>query len=276
MVTARSVSRRPRRLALACGLSMTMLVACSSARSSAPSVPLPTLAPSTLPTQSSSTSTTVLQRPPPITDPATTTTASASTTILNPPPTITFPATSTTTSVALPPVTTLVPEVSADLLSPTERDPADPNNSRPIQPDQVPVIEAHLRLLQLGTKVSSTWPIDADSPLLLEAPLTPENLRSVQDAARGRLAMGEVLNVSQGVTFRPYVVGPVTDTATVMDCELAGHYWVKADTGEPIPPTEIWPASPGHIVQVGLRETWTLRNGQWLVLEQVIDPSACA
>jgi hypothetical protein len=40
------------------------------------------------------------------------------------------------------------------------------------------------------------------------------------------------LNVSQGVTFRPYVVGPVTDTAVVFDCEIAGHYWTKVESGE--------------------------------------------
>ena len=91
--------------------------------------------------------------------------------------------------------------------------------------------------------------------MLIAAPLTPEILLRFQEASRSRLERGEVLNVQQGVTFRPYVVGPVTDTAIVMDCELAGHYWVKADTGELVPPDEVWPAGPGHIVEVGLRET---------------------
>ena len=85
-----------------------------------------------------------------------------------------------------------------------------------------------------------------------------------------------MLNVRQGVTFRPYVVGPVTDTAVVMDCELAGHYWVKADTGELLPPNEVWPAGPGHIVEVGLRDTFVLRDGQWLLADSQIDPGACA
>jgi len=169
-----------------------------------------------------------------------------------------------------------VPEVSPDLLRPEQLDPNNGNNARPVLPEHVPLIEAHMRGLQLGTKVSSTWPVDPDSPLLLEAPMTPEFLRPVQEAARGRLERGEVLNVDQGVTLRPYVVGPVTDTATVMDCELAGLYWVKADTGELLPPNEIWPAGPRRIVEVGLREIWVLRDGQWLIQEQLIDPSVCA
>ena len=82
--------------------------------------------------------------------------------------------------------------------------------------------------------------------------------------------------MSQGVTFRPYVVGPVTDTAVVLDCELAGHYWVKADTGELIPPNEIWPAGPGRIVELGLRETFVLRDGRWLSDTSEIYPEACA
>ena len=58
------------------------------------------------------------------------------------------------------------------------------------------MLEAHLRLLQLGTKVSSTWPIDPDVACCSSsAPLTPENLLGIQEAARGRLARGEVLNV---------------------------------------------------------------------------------
>ena len=163
---------------------------------------------------------------------------------------------------------TLVPEVPDDLLRPEQLDPTDVNNSRPVLPEHLPVHEAHLAAIQATTRASSTWPINPDAPELIAAPLAPEILQRFQDASRARLARGEVLNVAQGVTFRPYVVGPVTDTAVVMDCELAGHYWVKADTGELVPPDEMWPAGPGRIVEVGLRETLVLRDGRWLVAVQ--------
>jgi hypothetical protein len=172
-------------------------------------------------------------------------------------------------------VSTLVPEVPADLLRPEQLDPNNANNSRPILPEHLPVIEAHLLALQATTRASSTWPIDPDAPELIAAPLTPEILQRFQEASRGRLERGEVLNVQQGVTFRPYVVGPVTDTAVVMDCELAGHYWVKVDTGELVPPNEVWPAGPGHIVEVGLRQTLVLRDGRWLIASSEVDPGAC-
>jgi hypothetical protein len=242
-----------------------LLVSCGGDDDSATStVPLPTApASSARSTIDSSVST------------STTATTSPSTTVLNPPPSITNPTTSTSTLVTLPPVTTLVPEVPQELLSPEQADPAAPDNSRPVLPEQVPVLEAYLSSIQATTAVSSTWPIDPESPLVLGAAITPDGIVQFQQASAGRLARGEVLNVSQGVTFRPYVVGPVTDTATVMDCELAGHYWVKVATGELLPPNEIWPAGPGHIVEVGLRETFVLRDGRWLSASSQIDPAAC-
>jgi hypothetical protein len=207
---------------------------------------------------------------------ATMTNSGPSTTGLNTVPTTPeAPSTTSTTAVTAPPVTTLVPEVDPELLTREQRNPKSVNNSRPILPEHVPVIEAYLRGIQAATLVSSTWPINPEAPELVEAPFTPAVLRQAQEAARGRLDRGEVLNVDQGVTFRPYVVGPVTDTATVLDCELAGHYWTKVDTGELLPPNEIWPAGPGRIVEVGTRETFVLRGGEWLLDASQIDPGAC-
>ena len=264
MVTARSFTR-PARMVVACALGLTLLAACSSDDSTAPTVPLPTAPPSTAASTTDS-----------IQPSTTTTSTSPPTTILNPPPTITNPPTTITETVTLPPVTTLVPAASPDLLSPEQADPAAPDNSRPVLPEDVPVLEAYLSSIQATTAVSSTWPIDPNSPLLFGAAITPQGILQFQEASAGRLARGEVLNVSQGVTFRPYVVGPVTDTAVVMDCELAGHYWVKVDTGELVPPNDIWPAGPGHIVEVGLRETFVFRDGRWLSASSQIDPAACA
>ena len=89
-------------------------------------------------------------------DAATTSTAStvadSSTTSLNPVPSITDPTTTTTAPIELPPVTTLVPEVSPELLTPEQLDPANPNNNRPIQPEHLPVLEAYLSSIQATTQ----------------------------------------------------------------------------------------------------------------------------
>ena len=171
---------------------------------------------------------------------------------------------------------TLVPQVPDELLTPEQRDPFNVNNSRPILPEHVPVLDAYLRAINGTTYVSSTWPINPEAPELVGAPFAPEALAQIQEGGRGRLARGEVLNVSQGVTFRPYVIGPVTDSAVVFDCEIAGHYWTKAESGELVPPDSIWPAGPGRIVEVGLRVNFVMRDGRWLWESSQIDPGACA
>lgn len=287
MVTAPSSARLTRVVVLVCGLGLTLLTACSD-RTDYVYATVPTRPPTTQSSPGTTstapgTASAVTSSTSPGTESSAvtsstspTTTSLPTTTVLNPVPTITDPSTTPATTVALPPVTTLVPAVSPGLLRPDQIDPSNPNNSRPVLPEQIPVLEAHLRALQASTFVSATWPINPDAPELLAAPLTPEVLQRVQQAGRERLARGEVLNVEQGVTFRPYVVGAVTDEATVLDCELAGHYWVVAATGELVPPTEVWPAGPGRIVEVGLRQTLVLRDGVWLVSASAVDPSACA
>jgi hypothetical protein len=199
----------------------------------------------------------------------------SSTTELNPVPTTPVPPSPTTSEVSLPSVTTLVPTVDPEMLTPEQRDPNSANNSRPILPEHLPVIDAYLRSINASLFTYSRWPINPNARRLVEAPVTAESLASEQDALQGRLARGEVLDVSQGITFRPYVVGPVTDTATLFDCELAGHYWKKADTGDLVPPNEIWPAGPGHIVELGLRVDFVRRGGRWLWDTSQIDPGAC-
>lgn len=272
MVIARSLTSIVR-LVAASALSLPLLVACSDDDSTSPSVPLPTQPPSTATStteDSLPTTTTVRTTVSPTAGTATTSS------VLNPPPTIAIPTTSTTASVVLPTVPTLVPQVPADLLQPDDLAPSNPNNSRPVLPEQLPVLEAHLSAIQANTVVSSRWPIDPDSPELIGAALTADTLARIQQSLRERLAQHQVLDVSQGVTFRPYVVGPVTDTAVVYDCELAGHYWKNTDTGELVAPTEVWPAGPGHIVEVGIRVDMVYRDGRWLVSGSQIDQGACA
>ena len=72
---------------------------------------------------------------------------------------------------------TLVPQVPDELLTPEQLDPANPNNSRPTQPEHLPVLESYLELIQTTTNVSSTWPVNPDAPELLAAPVTPEVLQ---------------------------------------------------------------------------------------------------
>ena len=267
--------RRPVRLApdmrprsaLAVVAMLVVLVACSDDDDAA-APPVPTAS-----TDSTSESSAESETTPQ----STSTIPESTTSELNPVPT-TPPPPSTTTigTVALPPVPTLVPQVPDELLTPEQRDPFNVNNSRPILPEHVPVIEAHLRALQASTFVASNRPLNPDAPELVGAPFTPDALRRAQGGIREALDANEVLNVTQGVTFRPYAVEVAADRAVVLDCEIAGHYWTDVDSGEALPPDDIWPAGPGRIVEVGLREELVLRDGAWLVDSSRIDSGACA
>ena len=128
--------RRGVRLGVAALLVATMAAACSDDDDGA-SPPVPT-APST--TESDSTEVTSTS------EVATSSAPESSTTELNPVPS-TPPPPSTTTSVPVerPTVSTLVPQVPAELLTPEQRDPYNVNNSRPVLPEHVPVIEAYLQ-----------------------------------------------------------------------------------------------------------------------------------
>ncbi len=177
-------------------------------------------------------------------------TSTTTSTTLNPVPSIELP-TTTSTTLALPPVTTLVPEVPADLLTPAQQDPTDPRNNRPVLPEHLPVLEAYLSRPQVTPVVSSTWPHEPGCILSYFGGRRSRPSRSPQSSKRpGRLDRGEVLDVSQGVTFRPYVVGPVTDTAVVFDCEIAGHYWIKVDTGRACATRRDLAGGPGRVVEV--------------------------
>lgn len=177
---------------------------------------------------------------------------------------MTLPATAlaatTTVPLARPPVPTLVPEVPAGSLTRGQLNPLSVDNSREILPEHLPIIEAYLTVLQGEYQVISTAPIDPDAPFLATEPVTEESRAPVRSALARRRDLGHVLDVSQGVTFRPYVVGPVTDTAVLYDCELAGHYWVFAETGELVPPDEVWVGGPSRIEEVGVRYNMVYRT----------------
>lgn len=207
-----------------------------------------------------------------------TTTSTSSTSTTTPtdttqsPPTL--PPTTSTTQPERPTVTTLVPEADPDLVTQRQDNPDDINNNRPIRREDMPVVEAYLDAIQKNYQVYASAPLDPSSSILTGAPMTAGSLAAAQEFLRGR--SGQVLNVDQGVTFRPWIVGPVGETATLYDCELAGHYWEMVATEEPVPPDDVWFGSPGQIVEVGLQVDMVFREGQWLVDTSQIEPAACS
>ncbi len=121
------------------GSMLTMAAACSddddATDTEGPTVP-------TAATESTTATSAETTEAPTSTEPAPTTTE------LNPVPTTPAPpSTTSTTAAELPPVPTLVPQVPDELLTPEQRDPFNVNNSRPILPEHVPVLESYLRAI---------------------------------------------------------------------------------------------------------------------------------
>lgn len=127
------------------------------------------------------------------------------------PPTSSAP---TTTSTTGPPTTLIRP---ADLVT----DPNDPNNLHASLPEHQPIIDAYVAAVYAQLVTYSRWPLDPTSPELAAAPITERVVQANNDGMVERTQKNQVLDVSGGVTLRPYVVENDDPTrAFVWDCQI--------------------------------------------------------
>ncbi|TPW13864.1 MAG: hypothetical protein FD127_1775 [Acidimicrobiaceae bacterium] len=229
--------------------------ACSSGDSSNgdPTVPIPTAG--TSPTSTTSTST-------PSSQPATasTTTSTSSATSDTP--------TSAPTTTGGPPTTLIRP---ADLVT----DPNDPNNLHTSLPEHQPIIDAYIAAVNAQLITYSRWPLDPTSPELAAAPITEQVLQANNDGMVERTQKNQVLDISGGVTLRPYVVENDDPTrAFVWDCQIDATFWKDKDTGEKAPP-DAWPNMGPPGVETGVVAVMVLVDGRWLLDDGGLEPQAC-
>lgn len=232
-----------------------VLSACSSGDSSDgdPTVPIPTAG--TSPTSTTSAST-------PSSEPAT-----GSTTTSTTPATSDAPA-STPTTTNGPPTTLIRP---ADLVT----DPNDPNNLHTSLPEHQPIIDAYLAGVYAQLVTYSRWPLDPTSPELAAAPITERVLQANNDGMVERTQKNQVLDISGGVTLRPYVVENDDPTrAFVWDCQIDATFWKDKDTGEKAPP-DAWPNLGPPGVETGVVAVMVIVDGRWLLDDGGLEPQAC-
>jgi hypothetical protein len=187
------------------------------------------------------------------------------------PTTTQLPTSSAPTSTATtgPPPTLIRP---ADLVT----DPNDPNNLHTSLPEHQPIIDAYLAAVNAQLITYSRWPLDPTSPELTAAPITPRVLRANNDGMVERTEKNQVLDVSGGITLRPYVVENEDPTrAFVWDCQIDATFWKDVDTGTKAPP-DAWPNLGPPGVQTGVVAVMVLVNGQWLLDDGGLEPQACA
>lgn len=227
-----------------------VLGACSSGDSSNgdPTVPIPTAATSLTSTTSADSTTTSTGSAS--SDASTSTTSSSTTTTNGPPTTLIRP---------------------ADLVT----DPNDPNNLHASLPEHQPIIDAHLAGVYAQLITYSRWPLDPTSPELAAAPITERVLQANNDGMVERTQKNQVLDISGGVTLRPYVVENDDPTrAFVWDCQIGATFWKDKDTGEKAPP-DAWPNLGPPGVETGVVAVMVLVDGRWLLDDGGLEPQAC-
>ena len=201
---------------------------------------------------------------------ATTTTVAVSTTSSS---TTTTPTTSTAETTTLPEtasLTTLIPHAALPL------DPNDINNQRTITPEQQPIIDAYLAAIQADNVTASRWPLDPRSELLVASPASARALEQVQKGYSKRTAMNQVLDLSGGITYRPYVVETDDPNKVIVyDCQIDATVWRDHDTGAKAAADANFPNAGPPGVQWGAGAEMVKSDGRWLLDQGFSDPLAC-
>lgn len=188
-------------------------------------------------------------------------------------------ATSSATTVPIAPTSTTPPTPST-LIPPAalETDPASPNNQRVVTPEQQPVIDAYRAGVEAENLTYARWPLDPASPELTAAPFTDKARGAIESGIAERTALNQVLDISGGLTLRPYVVEDDDgdpNRVFVWDCQIDATFWKDADTGEKAPPDAFPNAGPPG-VEIGVVAVLVNVDGQWLLDEGGLEPQACA
>lgn len=193
----------------------------------------------------------------------TTSSAAASTTA-------TTEAPSSTTTEAAP--STAIPQAPAPL------DPDDPNNQRTVAPEEQPIVEAYRRAVEAELVTYSRWPLDPESPELVNGPFTARVMEPIRQGIADRTALNQVLDISGGITLRPYVVEDDDgdpDRVFVWDCQIDATFWKDVDTGEKAPPDAFPNAGPPGVA-TGVVAVMVNVDGRWLLDQGALEPQACA
>lgn len=176
--------------------------------------------------------------------------------------------TSTATTTNGPPTTLIRP---ADLVT----DPNDPNNLHTSLPEHQPIIDAYVAAINAELITYSRWPLDPTSTELMGAPISDEMRSRENSGLVERTQLNQVLDISGGMTLRPYVVENDDPTrAFVWDCQIDATFWKDNDSGAKAPP-DAWPNNGPPGVEVGVSAVMVLVEGEWLLDDGGLEPRAC-
>jgi hypothetical protein len=183
----------------------------------------------------------------------------------------------TTTATAAPAVASTVgPDPTTTILAPPSTlirqadlvtDPNSDNNRRAVRPEEQPILDAYRRALEATNIAISRWPLDSTDPVLKTAPVTERWREAVTRFAAERSQKNLVLDISGGLTSRPYVLDSIDSSPTraiVWDCQVDATFWKDRGTGERSAPEPGFPNVGAPGAQVGLAAVMILVDGRWL------------
>ena len=117
--------------------------------------------------------------------------------------------------------------------------------------------------------------LNPTSTELMGAPISDEMRSRENSGLVERTQLNQVLDISGGMTLRPYVVENDDPTrAFVWDCQIDATFWKDKDTGAKAPP-DAWPNNGPPGVEVGISAVMVLVEGEWLLDDGGLEPRAC-
>ena len=116
----------------------------------------------------------------------------------------------------------------------------------------------------------------SDTTAYALAPLASDLRASVTESAQARAAAGQVLDVSAGLTVRPYVVEQEDPSlGLVYDCSINAAVWRDETSGEPVEASTGWPQVGAPGIERGVGYLFELSGGEWLLTSAFTEPGAC-
>lgn len=186
--------------------------------------------------------------------------------------------TATATSTTLDPAALIVAEQFSGVNFPAASLPTEAgsinNNRSPADTEEDrALIDAFSEVVTVFMEVQQA---PSDTAAYETAPFTDEIRDRAIEAASVRAAANQVLDISEGLTLRPYVVEQDDPTiGLVYDCPINAAVWRDADSGEAAEPSNGWPQVGAPGVESGTGYLFELVEDRWVFSASWSEPGAC-
>ena len=146
-----------------------------------------------------------------------------------------------------------------------------PNLAHIVRPEDTPILEAYVKYITALHQAYSQNPIEVERGDLFDGLVTATKFDQTKQGLAKRRDAGQSLQVSQGLTIRPFVISdPRSSTeATVLDCQLDGSYFIDVATGQPSANQKT------AIRQFSASALLVLVDGKWVVDRDGFQGGAC-